>query len=221
LKHLSGRQLILYGLVILIIGIVIGSVSLTYPFGRDQAFYAYAGKLLLEGKMNYLNVFDLKPPGSHLFFAFTQILFGESMFNARVSDLLWQSSTAFIIFLIVFRLTLKKSVSLAASFIYLFLYYRQDYWHTMQADGMLNLPFALCVLLLILSYSEHSFIKIYLSGILFALALMFKYTVISFLPLVVICFLISANDLKSIRIKNIFVFLFGTISLCGAAALWY
>jgi hypothetical protein len=91
----------------------------------------------------------------------------------------------------------------------------------MQADSMLNLPFALCVLLLILSYSEHSFIKIFLSGILFALALMFKYTVISFLPLVVICFLISANDLKSIRIKNIFVFLFGTISLCGAAALWY
>jgi hypothetical protein len=219
--RLSNRQLFTYGLVILLTGILIGSVSLTYPFGRDQAFYAYAGKLLLEGKMNYLHVFDLKPPGSHLFFAFTQVLFGESMFNARVFDMLWQSATAFVIFLISFKLTSKKFLSYISAFIYLLLYYRQDYWHTLQADGMLNLPIAICVLLLISSYDAHSFIKIFFAGILFSCALLFKYTVISFLPLVIICFLLSEKELKSIKFKNITAFLFGLIMLAGIVALWY
>ncbi len=219
--RLTNRQLFIYGLVILLTGILIGSVSLTYPFGRDQAFYAYAGKLLLEGKMNYLHVIDLKPPGSHLYFAFTQLLFGESMFNARVFDMLWQSITAFIVFLISFRLTGKKFLSYISSFIYLLLYYRQDYWHTLQADGMLNLPVAVCVLLLISSYDKHSFIKILFAGILFSCALLFKYTLISFLPLVIICFLFSDKEPKSIKFKNIATFLIGVIVLCGITALWY
>jgi hypothetical protein len=211
----------LYGLVILLTGIVIGSVSLTYPFGRDQAFYAYAGKLLLEGKMSYLHVFDLKPPGSHLFFAFGQMLFGESMFNIRVFDIIWQSLTAFVIFMISFRLTGKKSLSYISSFIYLLLYFRQDYWHTLQADGMLNLPIAVAVLLLISSYDLHSFLKIFFAGVMFACALMFKYTLVLFLPLALICLILSDKELKSIKFKNIGIFLLGVVVLCGVTAAWY
>ena len=129
---LSNRQLFTFGLVVLLIGAVIGSVSLTYPFGRDQAIYAYAGKLLLEGKMNYLHVFDLKPPGIHILFSLIQLIFGESMFSARIFDILWQSLTAFVIALISFRLQAGKFLSLLSSFFYLFLYYRLDYWHTLQ-----------------------------------------------------------------------------------------
>lgn len=221
ISRLSNRQLFIYGLLILVTGIVIGSVSLTYPFGRDQAFYAYAGKLLLEGKMSYLNVFDLKPPGSHLFFAFAQFLFDESMFNVRVFDIIWQSVTAYIIFLIGFRLTGRKSLAYISSFIYLLLYYRQDYWHTLQADGMLNLPFAIAVLLLISSYDKHSFVKIFFAGVMFACALLFKYTVIAFLPFALICFFVAKAEPKSIKIKNTAAFILGTLILCGMVALWY
>lgn len=205
----------------MLMGLVLGSVSLTYPFGRDQAFYAYAAKLLLGGKMSYLYVFDLKPPGSHLYFAFNQILLGESMFNARIFDIIWQALTAFIVFLISVKLTKNKILSVISSFLYLFLYYRQDYWHTLQADGMLNLPVALCVLMLISSNELHSYIKIILAGALFAFALIFKYTIISFLPLVLICFLLAANEPKSIRLKNIAVFVFGAVLVCAGIAIWY
>jgi hypothetical protein len=219
--NLSNRQLIVYGLVIAAASVVIGSVSLTYPFGRDQAFYAYAAKLLLAGKMSYLYVFDLKPPGSHLYFALNQLLLGESMFNARIFDILWQALTAYVIFLISFKLTANRLLSVLSSLLYLFLYFRQDYWHTLQADGMLNLPVSLCVLMLVSGNEIHSYIKIILAGMFFAAALIFKYTIISFLPLVLLCFLLSANEPKSIRVKNIAVFILGVVIVCSSVALWY
>ena len=153
--------MLLYGLVILLIGAVIGSVSLTYPFGRDQGIYAYAGKLLLEGKMNYKYVFDLKPPGIHFLFALIQFINGESMLSARIFDIVWQSLTGFFIFLIAYKLSLNKILSLISAFLYLLLYYRLDYWHTLQTDGSLNLFFAVSVLLLISSFESHSFLKIF------------------------------------------------------------
>lgn len=219
--RLSNRQLILFGLVVIIAGAVFGSVSLTYPFGRDQAIYAYAGKLLLEGRMNYLYVFDLKPPGIHFLFAFIQLVSGESMLSARIFDIAWQAVTAFVILLISFRLTNQKYLSLFSAVIYLFLYYRQDYWHTLQADGSLNLLFSTAVLLLISSYDSHSFIKIFFAGLLFAIALLFKYTIIAFLPLLFLVILIDKKSLFTIRVKNIAVFTMGLVLTGGAVILLY
>lgn len=218
---LSNRQLFLFGLVVIIAGAVFGGVSMTYPFGRDQAIYAYAGKLLLEGKMNYLHVFDLKPPGIHFLFAFIQFVSGESMLNARIFDIAWQVITGFVLFLISFRLTKQKYLSLLSSLIYLFLYYRQDYWHTLQADGSLNLLFALVILLLLSSYEQHSFVKIFFAGVLFALALIFKYTIISFVPLLFLVLLLDRKSLFSIRVKNAVFFTFGLVITGGAMVLLY
>jgi len=211
----------LFGLVLLLAGAVFGSVSLTYPFGRDQAIYAYAGKLLLEGKMNYLYVFDIKPPGIHFLFAFIQFVSGESMFNARIFDIIWQAFTAFVVLVIAYRLTRDKVLSFLSSLIYIFLYYRQDYWHTLQADGSLNLLFALVVLLLLSSHDNHSFIKIFFAGILFAAALLFKYTIISFLPLLLVAFLFNKKEFFSLRIKNLIVFSAGLLLAVIAVILLY
>ncbi|MCC7158845.1 MAG: glycosyltransferase family 39 protein [Ignavibacteria bacterium] len=219
--HLSNRQLFLFGLFVLIIGVAIGSICLTYPFGRDQGIYAYAGKMLLEGKMNYSYVFDLKPPGIHFLFAASQFILGESMFNTRIFDILWQSLTAFILFIVSFRMTGNKVLSIIASFIYLMLYFRLDYWHTLQADGMLNLPFAISVLLLILSNERHSFLKIFFAGVLLGIALIFKYTIAAFLPMAILCMLFSVKDLMSLRVKNALIYSAGITVIVIAVGLIY
>ncbi len=206
----------------MIIGVAIGSVCLTYPFGRDQGIYAYAGKLLLEGKMNYQYVFDLKPPGIHFLFAFSQLVFGESMFNTRIFDIIWQSLTAFVIFLISIRITQNKGLSIASSFLYILLYYRLDYWHTLQADGMLNLPFAVSILLLISAHDRHSFLKIFFAGVLLGIALIFKYTIAAFLPLVLVCIMLSGKELLSLRFKNSAAYLLGiTITFLVIGLLYF
>ncbi len=177
-----------------------------FPFGRDQAIYAYAGKMLLEGKINYLYVFDLKPPGIHFLFAFIQLIMGESMLSARIFDLIWQCTTAFIMLVIIYKLTAEKFLSITLSVFYIFLYYRNDYWHTLQTDGSLNLLFAISVLLLLSNYFSHSFIKLFFAGIAFSAALLIKYTIILFLPLVIVLMLFDNKFILSLRIKNILLY---------------
>jgi len=210
-ESLSNKQLIKYSLLILLLGITIGSVSLTYPFGRDQGIYAYAGKLLLEGKIQYRYVFDLKPPGVHYTFALAEMIFGDSMFSVRIFDIFWQSLTALVIFLITFHFSKSKSAGIFSSFLYIFLYYRLDYWHTLQADGFLNLPFAYCVLLLITSSADETEPKMIIAGIFFALTVLFKYTVLVFLGFLLLWLFIGINRNLKVRFKNYMFFLIGFV----------
>lgn len=199
----------MYSLAVLLIGIVLGSVSLTYPFGRDQGIYSYIGKLLLEGKIQYKYAFDLKPPGVHYVFAAAQSLLGESMFNMRVFDIFWQSCTGIVLFIITYNVTASKFAGMLSSFLYIFLYFRLDYWHTLQADGFLNLPFSLSILFLITLDIHNSDLRVLFSGIFFAIAVLFKYTILIFLPLLLLVFLLKDRKLVTGSIKAGIYFLLG------------
>lgn len=215
------RHYIFPWLVVITAGLLFGCVSLLYPFGRDQAIYAYAGKLLLEGKMNYLHVFDLKPPGIHFLFAFIQLIGGESLLNARIFDIGWQIVTAITVFKITGKITKNNIFPAFAAVSYLFLYYRQDYWHTLQADGSLNLFFGISILLLLSFRNKHSFLKLFFAGISFAAVLLFKYTVISFLPLLIIALIADKKFIFSLRLKNIAVFVTGMLTTAGFVIILY
>jgi 4-amino-4-deoxy-L-arabinose transferase-like glycosyltransferase len=190
----GGNKLLLIIVIILLVTFVIGSISLIYPFGRDQGIYAYAGKMLLEGKINYKYVFDLKPPGVHYTFAFAELFFGKSMLSIRIFDILWQAITAIFIFLILSRLTGNNILSVMFTLLYPFLYFRYDYWHTLQADGFLNLPFTLSILLLL--FSQYKTVKsfVFFSGMLFGIVLLYKYTFILFLPFILYLFYIDKRN---------------------------
>lgn len=208
---LSNKQLIAYFFVILLLSAIIGSVSLTYPFGRDQGIYAYAGKMLLEGKIDYKYVFDLKPPGVHYLFALGQLIFGKSMQAMRFFDIFWQCVTGMVIFLITLKITSSKLSSLFASFMYIFLYYRLDYWHTLQADGFLNLPFALSILILLGENIDNFKTKYLYSGVLFGCAILFKYTLILFLPLAALVLFYNSKKHLYNSFKKLLLFVSGFI----------
>ncbi len=220
-ESLSNKQIALYFLIVLLAGFVFGSVALLYPFGRDQGIYAYAGKLLLEGKIDYKYVFDLKPPGVHFVFAFAQFIMGESMFSMRLFDIIWQSVTGFILFLITYKFTLSKLAGLLSSVFFIFLYFRMDYWHTMQADGFLNLPFAFSVLLLIMLKKDKFTIPILLSGFLFGVTILFKYTLILFFPLLITVFLFETDVTFAIRMRKILQYTGGFLFAIFLTALLY
>ena len=220
-ESLSNKQLALFFLIALFAGIIFGSGALLYPFGRDQGIYAYAGKLLLEGKIDYRFVFDLKPPGVHFVFAFAQLLLGESMFGMRIFDIIWQSVTGFILFLTAYKFTLSKLAGVYSAVFYVFLYFRMDYWHTLQADGFLNLPFALTVLFLISRGKEKYIINIFISGILFGITILFKYTLILFLPLLFAGLLLETEFQFRKRIKKIIFFSSGVLSAILLTLLFY
>lgn len=208
-------------LVILLTGALFGSVSLDYPFGRDQGIYAYSGKLLLEGKVDYKYVFDVKPPGVHYLFGLEEFLLGESMLNLRIFDILWQSLTAFVIFLIAFRLSKSFKASLFSPILYIFLYYRLDYWHTAQADGFLNLPFALTVLFLIKDTDRISIVKALVAGVFFAAVLLFKYTLGIFIPFIFIAVLFFGKDTPKRKAGALVYFALGAVFILSLVFIFY
>lgn len=201
-------------LAVVLSGIILGSVSIVYPFGRDQGIYAYIGKLILNGKIDYKYSYNLRPPGIHYVFALSQFMMGESMLNMRVFDMCWQVLTACVIFLLAFRTTKSRTASVIAAVLYIFLYYRLDYWHTMQTDGFMNLPFTLTILFFMKACDENSRTKFLFSGCMFAITLLFKFTIILFLPLLVITILTSGS-FANMRVKTIAGFFsgFGVILL--------
>lgn len=195
-------------LAVILSGLLLGSVSFVYPFGRDQGIYAYIGKLILNGKIDYKYSYNLRPPGIHYVFALSQFMMGESMLNMRVFDMCWQILTACVIFLLAFRTTKSRTASVIAGVLYLFLYYRLDYWHTMQTDGFMNLPFALAILYFMKAHEKNSRTNFFLSGCMFAVTLLFKFTIALFLPLLVIMIL-SSKSFANLRVKTLSGFFSG------------
>lgn len=210
MSELTNSRLIKCIAVILLACVLLGSVALIYPFGRDQGIYAYAGREILDGKLQYKYVFDLKPPLVHFTFALGELISGTSMFSLRVFDLVWQYITAVMIFLICFRITKSRASSIIASILYLFLYYRFDYWQSMQADSFMNLPFAVSIFLLLDKSGRKNVISYFLSGIFFGITVFYKYTILGFIPLLLILLYFGFKKNKQ-AVKIAFTFTAGFI----------
>ncbi|MHB1317775.1 MAG: ArnT family glycosyltransferase [Anaerolineae bacterium] len=137
-----GTQCVISMLLVLLLGLP----SLTYPFGRDQGEYATIATEMLRGKVIYRDVFNVKPPATHLVHALSLVLFGHAMLSVRTLDLLWQVATALVILLIGQRVTQRWYGGPLAAVLYAVWYYGFDFWNTAQTDGWQTLPVALGVL---------------------------------------------------------------------------
>lgn len=63
----------------LVLVLLLGSPSLTYPFGRDQGEYAVLAIEEMAGRVIYRDVFNVKPPMTHWLHALALLVFGRSM----------------------------------------------------------------------------------------------------------------------------------------------
>ncbi len=133
--------------ILSIIGFAVlcGSVSLIYPFGRDQGNYAYAGWVLLEGGMPYRDVFVFKPPMTVVVHGLAMGSFGVNTWAIRVLDIGWTAATALVVAALARELWRRRDVALAAGLACPLLYYQIDYWMIAQTDGWMTLPCALAV----------------------------------------------------------------------------
>ncbi len=61
---------------------------LLFPFGRDQGIYALIGDGMLKGDVPYRDLWDFKPPGIYLVYAFAQGVFGKTMLAPRLVEVI-------------------------------------------------------------------------------------------------------------------------------------
>jgi hypothetical protein len=170
--------------VVVFAGLILGSIGLIFPFGRDQGSYAYTAWAWLKGAMPYRDVYVFKPPGTIWVHALAQILFGHSMTAIRILDIGWSIATGLLLAGVTRRLFTNALAAPLAGVLYIFLYDNFNYWDTCQTDGWLNLPLVAAVFLITgvsaqtfpHSRSRHNFGLLFAAGFLVGIAMAFKYT---------------------------------------------
>jgi len=160
--------------------LVLGTVSLIYPFGRDQGIHAFIADAMLSGKVVYRDVFNVKPPLTTVVHALALLLFGHSMTAIRFLDLLWTVATALAVYAFASRAFRSRWVGAAAGCLYPLFYFPLGYWYTAQTDGWLNLPVAGALVFFVLAHDREVRRARLLwlgSGLCCGLAILLKYTV--------------------------------------------
>src|SRR5262249_40623615 len=72
----------------LLLAAVFGLPTLFYPFGRDQALFAYVGEGWLQGFWPYADAVEHKPPAIFIVYALSSLIPVDPQVGARIVDLL-------------------------------------------------------------------------------------------------------------------------------------
>jgi len=150
----SGPRTVGWWAMVVLATLAFGSVSLIYPFGRDQGIHAFIADSVLDGKVLYRDIFNMKPPLTTGVHALALVLFGHSMTAIRLLDLLWTVATSLLVFAFARRAFGNPRAAALAGVLYSLQYYGCDFWTTAQTDGWLNLPLAVSFLLALRGWRE-------------------------------------------------------------------
>ena len=210
-------------LAITVVSLFLVSGGLFFPFGRDQGNYAYPAWAWLDGQMPYRDVYVFKPPATVWVHALAQLLFGHSMTAVRILDLGWTVATALCITAIVRRWTRSEVAPALSGMLYAFLYANFDFWNTCQTDGWFNLPLAGAILLATRVWSGESKDRVLVgAGVLFGLAITFKYTAVTMaLPIGAVLLAAAVRDRQPWSlVRRSSLGLAGVTAMLGATAAW-
>ncbi len=72
----------------LLMATLYGLASVLYPYGRDQALFAYVGDGWLDGHWPYVTAVENKPPGIFAIYALADLFFGRTQVAIRIADLI-------------------------------------------------------------------------------------------------------------------------------------
>lgn len=178
----SFRQQLFWLTLVLAATLVFGSVSLIYPFGRDQGIHAYIASAALQGVTMYKDILMGVLPMTVMVHWLALVLFGHSMFALRLLDLLWTMATALCIFFFVQRAFRRSGFAALAAICYSVFYYNYNFWHSAQNDGFMNLPLAAALMIIAADGSERKPLPAVFAGLFLGWALFFKYTILLLLP---------------------------------------
>lgn len=216
------------GLRALIVGfsMLCGSVSLIYPFGRDQGAYAYAGWVMLEGGTLYRDVFVFKPPMTAIVHGLAMGLFGVNTWAIRVLDLGWTAATSLVVAAIALELWNRRDAALAAGLLGPVLYYQIDYWMIAQTDGWMALPCAAAMWAVLRGGralgqdTRRATVWWVAAGVLAGVALLFKYTAVTItIPMLAALGWVSASRGRRAWLGVPAMMLGGALAL-SACAFW-
>jgi hypothetical protein len=163
--------------------------SLLYPFGRDQAVFAYVGSVMARGGLPYRDAWDLKPPGIYLAYAFLATLSPNHgaglMYLLRGVDVAIVAGVGILLAAIARRCGHPEAAIPAAGW-YACLYLQGGYWGLAQAEGWANLWVLGAIWLCLAGQDRRGRRQLFVAGVLGGVGAVLKFTtVLPLLPFLV------------------------------------
>ncbi|MGH2602653.1 MAG: ArnT family glycosyltransferase, partial [Dehalococcoidia bacterium] len=158
--------------------IILGIPTLNYPYGPDQALFAYIGEHLLRGDGLYVDVWDVKPPGIFWIYAAIDLLPGAPFRVLRGVDLLYTAASVVAIYTLA-TLYWDRLAGAVAGGLYGAVYIvATGYWHSAQPDSFMVLPLVLGLIAYEIARRRGNTTYALISGLLFGFAAQLRPTVV-------------------------------------------
>ena len=176
-----GVRLCWWVLLAVVIGLIvlIRIRLLAIPLERDEGEYAYAGQVMLQGIPPYQLAYNMKFPGVYAAYALIMSMFGQTSVGIHLGLLILNISSLVVIFLIVSRL-ISSTAGIAAAASYAVLSVSSAVMGlAAHATHFVMLPALLGALVLLKPVLPKK--MVFVSGILFGVALLMKQPAIFFI----------------------------------------
>ena len=185
------------------------------PLERDEGEYAYAGQLILQGIPPYKLAYNMKFPGTYAAYALIMSIFGQTISGIHLGFLLLNAGTVALVFLLGRRL-MNETAGLVAAASYAVLSLSPSVLgFAAHAAHFVMLPVLGGMLLLLDQRARAPFGGLFVSGLLFGLAVVMKQPGIFFVIFAVI-YLITREVRSWPNRKEWFV---RTLVFCGGVIL--
>ena len=163
----------------LLVSLGLAAVSFTYPYGRDQASFAYIAREWGMGNVPYKAAFEIKPPSIYLTYLVAFRIFGDTPWAIRVFDYLFALVPAGIACAYAAtpadRPVPRGRIGLSLAIVSLVYYLPFDFWNTAQCESFTS---ALSVIAAAAALrSRDARVSGFVVGLASALAVLFKPTV--------------------------------------------
>lgn len=129
--------------VVGLISLGIGFPMILFPFGQDQAIFAYIAHRISIGGFPYVSAWDQKPPAIYLLYVIAIHFPGPMMRNVRLFDLFMLCLALSAIYLLAWQIWGRVAAAFAALLYGAAYTTEYGYWHTAQPDGYTTVPVCL------------------------------------------------------------------------------
>ena len=144
------------------------------PLERDEGEYAYAGQLMLDGIAPYKLAYNMKFPGTYAAYAVIMLIFGQTISGVHLGFILVNLGSVLLV-LLLGRQLFGWNAGLAAGMSYAILSINPAMLGlSAHATHFVILPALLGTLLLLRTEGAPNKLTIFVSGLLFGLAILMK-----------------------------------------------
>ena len=147
---------------------------LRIPLERDEGEYAYAGQLMLKGIPPYKLAYNMKFPGTYAAYAVVMSIFGQTIFGIHLGLLLVNAAPVALVFFFGRRLINETAGFVAAASYALLSVSPTVLGFAAHATHFVMLPVLGGMLLLLDQHARARFGRLFVSGVLFGLAVVVK-----------------------------------------------